>query len=402
MMKNTLAIILIFCCVWSLQAQENIPVRPYGPDEVVSLNPNLPFNTALEILNGFSQKLENRLIIASKSHTNPIGVSVENMHWKRALEYVLRSNMMKYIQHDRYYAVEEALAQQQQEPEAREAEITLGTREIEINAVFFQADYATLQELGIDWSTFKNGTVQIFTLGASSVVQQFLKVSGGGTISGRIRVDALLNAFESRSKGEILARPQIRVMDGQKGKIKVGKNFYLTLSDFAGNTRFTEYEAGVILTVTPTAIGRNDSTFIHLEILAERSDVQPDDIGITKSITEGQTRVLLLNGEETVLAGLLSHEATSVRKGVPLLKDLPLLRYLFSYNSRLIKKKELVILIQSEIVPGLLNRKSTQIDVNQYLDQQRRSFNKIMSPNDKNGAKESSTRGARRNTPSKP
>jgi hypothetical protein len=68
----------------------------------------------------------------------------------------------------------------------------------------------------------------------------------------------------------------------------------------------------------------------------------------------------------------------------------------------LVKKKELVILIQAGIVPGLLNRKSTQIDVNQYLDQQRRSFNKIMSPNDKNGAKESSTRGARRNTPSKP
>ncbi|MDZ7344940.1 MAG: hypothetical protein ONA90_10560, partial [candidate division KSB1 bacterium] len=134
MMKNTLAVILMLSCVWTLHAQENFPARPYGPDEIISFTPNVPFNTAMEILNGMSQKFENRIIIDSKVRTKPIGVSVENMHWKRAFEYILRSNMMKYTVHDRYYQIEEGLAQKEEKKE--EDPININTREIEINAVF--------------------------------------------------------------------------------------------------------------------------------------------------------------------------------------------------------------------------------------------------------------------------
>jgi type IV pilus assembly protein PilQ len=396
-MKNTYIVILILAWGWVVRAQEYFPPQPYSPDELVSFTPNVPFNTALEILNSFSQRYENRIIIDSKVRTKPIGVAVEKMHWKRAFEYILRSNLLKHTRHERYYEVEDLISSSQQ-PEPKESEISIKSREIEINAVFFQADYETLHELGINWATFKNGTVRAETFGASSVAKDFLRVSGNGTINRTIKVEALLKLFESANKGEILARPQVRVMNGQKGKIKVGKNFYLTLQDFAGNTRFTEYEAGVILTVTPTVIGRNDSTFIHLDILAERSDVQPDAIGVTKSITEGHTQVLLLNGEETVLAGLLSHEVQNLHKGIPILKDLPLLRYVFGYNSKTVKKKELVILIEAKLVPGLLERKIMQIDLYKHLDRERQEFKKLMSPNT-NGAKDSRVR---RNSPAKP
>ncbi len=204
-----------------------------------------------------------------------------------------------------------------------------------------------------------------------------------------MRVDALLRAFESTSNGEIIARPQVRVMDGQQGKIKVGKNFYLTLSDFAGNTRFTEYESGIILTVKPAVLGKNDSTFIYLDISAERSDVAPDAIGVTKNITQGNTQVLLLNGEETVLAGLLSHENQIVRKGVPLLKDLPPwffgLRYLFGYESRKVVKKELIIFIEAKLVPSLLRRRLTRNNAQDYLDKEWQDLKSKLPRNQQSG-----------------
>ncbi|MDZ7290175.1 MAG: type II and III secretion system protein [candidate division KSB1 bacterium] len=406
MTKTTSVIILMLCCVWELPAQENFPLRTYRPDELVSLNPNVPMNVALDILNGYSQRLENRIIIDSKGHTKPIGVSVENMYWKRAFEFILRSNLLKYNQHERYYEVEELISSKQPESQQeKETPITVVTREVEINAVFFQADYETLHEMGIDWTTFKNGTVRIQTSGAQELGKKFLEASGSGVIQGtRVNVAALLRLFESKKKGEILARPQIRVMDGQKGKIKVGKNFYLILQDFAGNSRYTEYEAGVILSVTPTIYGRNDSTFIHLDIQAERSDVQPDVFGPTKSITEGTTRVLLLNGEETVLAGLLSHEIQSQRKGIPLLKDLPLLRYVFGYNYRAVSKKELIILIQAKIVPGLLTRKyAPPLDFKKQLERERQDFKKYLEPGSTEGrTKAGPTRGASRSPQTKP
>jgi hypothetical protein len=89
----------------------------------------------MEILNGFSQKFENRLLIDSKVRTKPIGVSVENMQWKRALEYILRANLLKYVARDRYYEVQEMI--DTKEPEAPKDVINVTTREIEINAVFF-------------------------------------------------------------------------------------------------------------------------------------------------------------------------------------------------------------------------------------------------------------------------
>jgi len=404
---------IIFLMVFGLevaetQTQQQFPAQPYRPEELVSFNPNVPFNTAMDILNSFSQRYENRLLIDSKVRTKPIGVSVENMHWKRALEYILRANLLKYAARDRYYEVQDMI--DTQPPAApQEDAVNVATREVEINAVFFQADYETLHEMGIDWTTFKNGSVTVQTFGASNVGKDYLKASGKGVLQGtRIRVEALLRLFESKNRGEVLARPQIRVIDGEKGKIKVGKNFYLILQDFAGNSRYTEYEAGVILTVTPKIYGRSDSTFIYLDILAERSDVQPDAFGPTKSITEGSTRVLLLNGEETVLAGLLSHEAQSLRRGVPLLKDLPLLKYVFGYNYKNVLKKELVILLEAKIVPTLLSRRNAPpVDLQRYLERERQEFKKLM-PNGNESSptgaapQRSSPRGASRTTQRKP
>ncbi len=393
MLKRILTIIVLgLCAAQGWAQQEEIPPRTYRTDETVSFNPNIPFNTVLDILNGMCQRFENRIIIDGKVRTKPIGVAVENMYWKRALEYILRSNMLRYTQHERYYQIEDLL--NVKEPEAPKAEFNLNTPEVEINAVFFQADYQTIRELGIDWTTFYNGTVraQIQAQGASQVTNNFLNSTVSGTINRTINVTALLRAFESASKGEVIARPQIRVADGKKGKIKVGKNFFLTTTDFSGNLRFNEYESGIILSVTPTVIGKRDSTFIHLNIMAERSDVQLAALNTTKNITEGSTQVLLLDGEQTAMAGLISDEKQNVRRGVPGLKDLPPwffgLRYLFGYESQTHTKKELIILIGARLVPKLANRRVLKRDVQDTIDEQKRELKRVR-PN--GGSSEPST-----------
>lgn len=365
------------------QVQSDLPVRSYRPDELVSLHPNVPLETALQILSTYAQTNEGRILVYTKlaGLSKPIGVSVENMHWKRALEYILRSNMLKYTVFEKHYEIEPV--RQTTTSPAQESGIDFDTREVEINAVFFQADYETVYELGIDWSTFKDGTVGIRALGASNVAQEFFRISTGRQLSGRVRVDALLRAFESRNRGEIIARPHVRVMEGEKGKIKVGKNFFLSLQDFAGNTRFSEYESGIILNVTPEIYGSGDSMFIYLDIDAERSDVLPDAIGVTKSITESKTRVLLRNNEETVIAGLFSNERRHLRKGIPILKDLPPwffgLRYLFGYESSGYSKKELVIFIRARVVPAVFARQPGNVNIRGYLNSQRREVNKYFN-----------------------
>ncbi|MBN1540558.1 type II and III secretion system protein [candidate division KSB1 bacterium] len=366
--------ILIVCLsIGAGWAQEEAP-REYDPEEYISLNSSMTMDVAFEIINGFAQKYENKLLIDSEEHRQPIGVVVDHMHWKRALEYILRSNQLEYSEHPRHYQI--TSGKSEKKDGGLDEIINLGTREIEINAVFFEADYGTISEFGIDWSSLYDGKVKL-RIGSSAGEQVSQGLFRAQVVTEKIlKVDALIQAFESWERGQILARPQIRIMDGQEGKIKVGKNFFLTTRDFAGNTRYSEYESGTILTVKPQIVVEDTATFIHLDIRAEKSDVEVGQLGVVKKITEGRTQVLALDGEETALAGLFSTQTTRVRKGIPILKDLPWwflgLRYLTGYDSFNSAKKELIILIKSNIVPTLEERRISKQKPDPMQEQRRR------------------------------
>ncbi|HAW79698.1 MAG TPA: hypothetical protein DCX27_08280, partial [Balneola sp.] len=135
--------------------------------------------------------------------------------------------------------------------------------------------------------------------------------------------------------------------------------------DFAGNVTDEFFSTGTILTVTPTIIDYNDSTFIHLDIAAERSNAQPDAVSTVIRKQEVTTKTLLLDGEATAVAGLYTTSETKIRRGVPILKDLPGwffgLKYLFGYNSTDKIENELVIIIQAELEKTLSERMNEKL-----------------------------------------
>lgn len=374
-----LALVLLWLLPLTVSAQEEEAPREYAPEEFISLSKDMSIDAALEIINQLSTKYEGRMILDPKDRKNKIGVDVVDMHWKRALEYILKSNLLKYVVHPRHYEISEMV--EPKEKAAAEDQLSFGSREVEIKAIFFEADQQTLAEVGVDWSTLRNGTVQVRAdlTGTKGMADELFAITGGYQ-NQTWRVFALIKAFQSLNKGQVIATPQVRILEGEEGKIKVGKNFFLTTRDFAGNTRYSEYESGIILTVVPEIITQGKLSFIHLQISAEKSDVVPGAVNVVKKITEGRTQVLLLNGEETAMAGLISNEQITVRKGVPILKDLPWwlfgLKYLFGFNSHQVTRKELVILIKAEIVPSLVNRLKSKIRTNNYLQEQQRDFEK--------------------------
>jgi type IV pilus assembly protein PilQ len=186
-----------------------------------------------------------------------------------------------------------------------------------------------------------------------------------GEIGPGISVQALFSTFESNNLGSIIATPSIKVVDGEEGKIQDGQDFSVKQRDFAGNVTDEFFSTGTILTVTPTIIDYNDSTFIHLDIAAERSNAQPDAVSTVIRKQEVTTKTLLLDGEATAVAGLYTTSETQIRRGVPILKDLPGwffgLKYLFGYNSTDKIENELVIIIQAELEKTLSERMSDKL-----------------------------------------
>lgn len=102
-----------------------------------------------------------------------------------------------------------------------------------------------------------------------------------------------------------------------------------------------------------------------------------------KSKTTATTQVLVLNGEETILGGLFVNEESVARNGIPFLRDLPWwvfgIRYLTGSDETITRKKELVILIKTELVPTLQERLDNPVKnpLNSEISNQKAELNII-------------------------
>ena len=419
-----LATLIVLCfCITPLrgysQVGDKLPVREYtNPEEVVTFDRSISFSRALDVINEFSRKYRQKMIIDRTQTEGSIGISIPSMHWMDALKTILQVKRLQLVEGKDFYEIVRPRSSSNQVSDGRNGtgggqqsvdgpKATLDTREVRINAIFFEGNRRALKEIGVDWSTLTNNTpdnigsfangqqggggqggggqggggqgggqsqgqlpsqgfdgpfVSVNSKGAQNVSQNvFNSIINFGEIGDSgIRVQALFSAFEADNLGEILASPTVKVVDGEEGRIQVGQDFSIKQRDFAGNVVEEFFSVGTILTVTPEVITQNDTTFIHLDINAERSSAQPDPVSTIINKQQAETQALLMDGEATILAGLYRTEKTEVRRGIPILKDLPPwffgLRYLFGYNSQDYQMRELVVLVQASLAPSVPER----------------------------------------------
>ena len=413
---------LLFIAIGSVHSQnrDNLPAefREYtNPEEVVRFDRTTSFARAVDVINEFSQQFRKKAVINRTDVEGEIGISVPPMHWMDALKLILRVKELHLVDKQEFFEIVTrasieagAMGQATSQGAAGGGEgegpvATTQTHEVRINAIFFEGNRRALQEIGVDWSTISENVpegllsepssggqggggqqgqtqqvpittdgpfVQVNSKGAQSVSQNVFNslINFGEIGDSGIEVQALFSAFEADNLGEILASPTVKVMDGQEGNIQVGQDFSIKQRDIAGNVVEQFFSVGTILTVTPQVLTQRDTTFIHLDIEAERSSAQPDPVSTIINKQEAQTQALLLDGEATVIAGLYRTERADVRRGIPILKDLPPwffgLRYLFGYESHDYQMRELVILIQASLEPTIPDRYGKKDFRNKY------------------------------------
>jgi type IV pilus assembly protein PilQ len=362
MRRNLLIILLLTAPALMLSAQNRLPQEYTSPDEIITLSADMTFEQAFEILSKISNKKEGRIIIDPLRHQGRIDVDIINLPWKRALDVILKAHHLRYAVHEKFYEV----TGEPQQIDADKAPITSVSREIRIEAVFFEGDRHALSEAGIDWSVLREGsklTSGFEVNGATSTSSNLVEGSVNYTNkvgNADLTLTGLLRAYESQNLGRILAQPEIVVLSGKEGRIQVGQDFSIKTRDFAGNIMDQFYSTGTILTVSPVTISDNGLNFIHLTIHAERSNAIPDVVSTTINKSQADTQVLLLNGESTMVGGLFSRDYKTVHKGVPYLKDLPWwvfgLRYVFGYHLKEGTDKELLVVLRATLLPELKTR----------------------------------------------
>jgi hypothetical protein len=366
--------------------------RAYIPQEqIVSFLPNTPFSEFIAVINPVFMRATGKIIVDPETRVQPIGVSIAGMHFVDAFELVLDMRGLRYRETDGFFIIEEPRPETQAVGAVGGAArtgaavpATAASREIRIDAHIFELNVNRLREVGTNWGVIVGESGSSSTGGSNqSGVKLFLQTgrffdSISSMITGPAQVDfaeinRLFRYFESIGVGETIASPSVTVQSGEKGRIQSGSDIPVTLQDFAGNT-ITQYIAtGIIIDVLPTLLldaadqaGAEPVEFIHLDVTVEKSSGRPGAGGITIDKNQTMTRVLLLDGEQTVIGGLFSTEEAIFRKGIPVLKDIPILQYLFSYRQTNTIQKELLIVLQARVVDPVRLRAARPTPTNLY------------------------------------
>ena len=224
-------------------------------------------------------------------------------------------------------------------------------RQVEIVAKMVDIDHEATRELGVNWAAL-NLNIADQAVGDVVTGQRLVQPFGTvrvGTVQSWGDLSVIIEALERDNKANIISNPRISTADNQQARIMVGKEIPLIVSDEAGNPITELKKIGVILRVTPHVNSDNTITMdLHPELsdLSSQATVQG---GVIITLQEADTRVVVRDGETAVIGGLISESETSLRNGVPVLKDMPLLGPLFRYESKTKKKRELIIFVTPKV-----------------------------------------------------
>jgi len=203
-----------------------------------------------------------------------------------------------------------------------------------------------------------------------------LQLNGGGKVraynlfghssifnNATFSMNALLNILATYGNVNSISNPQIVTLNNQKAVIQIGSNVYYKdvskiTKDQNGNV-FTEYNVnsqfvGVSLDIVPRISDNKEITLYVYPTISQF--VQPPQTSVNRELPPDiktntlVSMVRLKNNQTLVLGGLIANDKSLSSNGVPILKDIPLIKYLFSYKENVTDKKEIVFIITPHII----------------------------------------------------
>lgn len=244
-------------------------------------------------------------------------------------------------------------------------------RQVMIEARIVEANTNFSRDLGVKWgSQYRDGSDPAnlngdissanLGLGGSFIIPPPTSGVGAagaalgmtfGALDGNLNIDMRLSALESAGHGKIISTPRVTTLNGEKALISQGTKIpYTTVSDQGTETSFENAE--LKLEVTPEI---NPDGSVILDIKASNSavgSIVPTGTGNAISIDEkkAETKVLVRDGQTTVIGGVFVEDERDADTGVPWLKDIPFLGHLFKSTLKTKDRRELLIFITPRIL----------------------------------------------------
>ncbi len=174
----------------------------------------------------------------------------------------------------------------------------------------------------------------------------------------------VLTFIKDNTDAELLARPQLRIAEGQKAQLLIGDRVPIPVSTFntsnvSGSnivpvTSYQYQDIGIKIEVEPRVHHNREIT---LKLMTEVSNIsgfagvasgqQPQPIIGTRTIS---SHIRLKDGETNFLAGLYRTDKSNTRETIPFIGDIPIIGRIFSRVNTDDKTTDLVLTLTPHII----------------------------------------------------
>ncbi|MBF0361923.1 MAG: type II secretion system secretin GspD [Oligoflexia bacterium] len=223
-----------------------------------------------------------------------------------------------------------------------------------------------------------------------------LLIGGGGgkeieltTSAGKTKlntVNALIKAIASDSSTNVLATPQLLVMDNEEGVFEAGETVPTLSRETAANgsttTAVKEQKVALTLKITPQI--NKVTHMVKLKINQKIDDFSGRNTGASEGVgtttRQAQTTVLVRDKDTIAMGGLMRDKNIESESKVPLLGDIPVLGWLFKQKTKSTEKVNLLFFLTPRILAQY--QKDTAQTTKDVLSRRNAHLYKVMGDSD--------------------
>ncbi len=205
---------------------------------------------------------------------------------------------------------------------------------------------------------------------------------GLGQIDG-VALAMRLAAAEVEGAAKILSRPKIVTINNKPATISSGISYSIrtvaAVSSGSGSSSTDKAAAGVAtvsaglnLSVTPTVVG-DDQVKLSISVSNSEPDLSAAVDGIPGIVNNStNTEIIVQNGKTASVAGLIKNQFSESESGVPFLRKIPIIGWLFTANTKSDRDKELMVFI----TPKIIQRDHKEL--NNEMDEVQKKFPEVV------------------------
>ncbi|MBL7556877.1 MAG: type IV pilus secretin PilQ [Bdellovibrionaceae bacterium] len=166
-------------------------------------------------------------------------------------------------------------------------------------------------------------------------------------------LQASLALLEKEDKVKVLSSPRIVTINNNAAKISAGSNIKVVSKDNTG--KFTEgssLDLKLDLNVTPQ-VTNNGSVKMKIEVARDFAGVASDPAipgSAPKYSRQISTNVIVRNGQTSVIGGVFQNDTAEAEVGLPGLRDIPIVGFLFRQRQMSKTNTELLIFLTPKIL----------------------------------------------------